>query len=371
MKQLLLMCLLLFSFFGCTQQKRVHLSGKVVKIGVLAPLSRENKRYGYQSLLGLEFANKHKTVLANGDEIVLEIVDTNSSSQGTQKALQSLLDKNVTAIISFVGSGNMLALKNMLHKTDTPMIVTLATNDEITTLNDSISQICMSNQREALVAAHYIKDEKFINNVGILYYKENPYSFALTRQFRDYYTKIHGKELFCLDFSRRNALQKLQSKDLKNVKMIFSVLNAKESVKVLKILQNSDTKLLFSDGALSSAKEMLKDDLHYFEGSYIIEHYAHDMRGTKDYKSLQCFLSNKNLQDSSYAFLAYDAYALLYYTLQNCSGYKRECINALFQNSDIIEGIAGNFSMENAKAKRKIYIDKIENLRLKREIVTY
>ena len=371
MKSFITLCLLVVLLVGCREEKKIAFSGKSITVGILAPLSGKNKRYGDQSLLGFEFANRHKQMLVNGDKIVLEIVDTKSTPEGTKEALEELIDKNVTAMISFVGSGNMLSIKESLQKIDIPMLVTLATNDEITKLNESISQVCMSNKREALVAAHYIKDEKFINSVGILYYKKNPYSLALATQFRDYYRQIHGKDLFFLDFSRRNALQQLQSKDLKDIKMIFSVLDAKKSVKVLKFLQAKGIKLLFSDGALSSAKETLKKDAHYFNGSYIIEHYASNMRGTKDYKKLQKFLERENLKDSSYAFLAYDGYALLYYALSNCPEYEKECINALFQNSDIIEGIAGNFSMENSQAKRKIYIDKIESLRLKREIVTY
>ena len=371
MKVIIVLCLLALSFLGCMEEQKIQKSGKVVKIGVLAPLTRANKRYGYQSLLGLKFANRNKTVLANGDEIVLEVIDTNSTSDGTKKGLKELLDKNVTAILSFVGSGNMLSLKEMLTNVKIPILVTLATNDEITKLNSSISQICMSNQREALVAAHYIKDEKFMNEVGIVYYKNNPYSRSLATQFRDYYKQIHGRNLFFLDFSQKDSFTTFKKKNFKDLKIIFSVLDTKKNLKILEFLKNKDIKLLLSDGAFSSAKETQAQDLHYFNGSYIIEHYASNMRASKEYKKLQKFLAKENLKDSSYAFLAYDGYALLYDTLNSCVDYDQECMNALFQNSDIVEGIAGNFSMENAQAKRKIYIDKIENLELKREIVTY
>jgi len=363
--------LLALIFQACTPEKKIRPSGNVITIGILAPLSRANRKYGYQSLLGIEFANRHKTYLRNGDKVVFEIQDTKSSPEGTQEALQTLVDKNVTAIISFVGSGNMIALKNMLQKIKIPMIVTLATNDEISKINNSIAQICMSNQREALVAAHYIKDEKFINSVGILYYSDNAYSLSLATQFQKYYKKIRGKDTFFLDFSQKEALKKLENENMKDVRIIFSVLSSKDTAKVLKVLRRKGVPLLLSDGTFSSAKESVKDDLHYFNGAYIIEHYASNMRGNRDYKKLQKLLATEHLEDSSYAFLAYDAYELLYYALQNCPKHEQKCINALFQNSDTIEGIAGNFSMQNAKVKRKIYIDKIENLRLKRAIVTY
>jgi len=367
----LLLLLLIFSLSGCLEEKKIKPSGKSIKIGLLAPLSRINRKYGYQSLIGIEFANRQNRYLKNGDEIVFEIADTKSSPEGTKEALAYLIDKNVTAIISFVGSGNTLAIKKSLQKSTTPMIVTLATNDEIVSINDSIAQICMSNQREALVAAHFIKDEKFINSVGIVYDKTNVYSNSLAMQFQEYYKGIHGKDTFVLDFSQKNAIEQLKKENLKDVKMIFSTLRAQESAHVLKVLKPKHVKVLLSDGSISSAKESAKNDLDYFNGAYIIEHYASNMKGNKDYKKLQKLLKKEELIDSSYAFLAYDAYQLLLYALENCPKQEQKCINALFQNSDVIEGIAGNFSMENGKVKRKIYIDKIENLRLKKEIVTY
>ena len=371
MKIVLWLLFALLFLSACHPQKKIIASGKSVTIGILAPLSGLNQKYGLQSLLGVEFANKREKYLENGDKIVFEVVDTNSTPEGTRVALQSLADKNVTAIISFVGSGNMLASREVLQTMKIPLIVTLATNDEVTALNDFVVQICMSNQREALVAAHFIKDEKFINKVGILYNKTSPYSLSLATQFQKYYKEIHGKELFFLDFSQKNALQILKRKNLFDVKMIFSVLRAKDNVAVLKVLQKTQTDLLLSDGSFSSARENVQDELYLYNGSYIIEHYASDMKVKSVYKKLQKVLIEADRKESSYAFLAYDSYRLLVYALQNCPKYEEECMNALFHNSDIIEGIAGNFSMENGKVKRKIYVDKIDGLRLKKEIVTY
>jgi len=372
MKSFILLLIIAILFLtACQKKEKITPSGKVLKIGLLAPLSRINRKYGYQSLFGIEFANSEKKYLTNGDKIEFHIVDTKSSIEGTQRALQQLLDQNVTAIISFVGSANMLSLKKQFKDIKIPIIVTLATNDEIPLLSDSISQICMSNRHEALVAAHYIKDEKFINSVGLLYDSENPYSYSLSTQFSKYYKSIRGKNTFVLDFSNKNALKKLQNIDFKDIGMVFSILRAKESAKALRILNIKGIKVLLSDGTLSSAKVNVKKGLNLFNGAYIIEHYASNMNGNREYKKLQKILQKEGFEDSSYAFLAYDAYSLLVYALENCFQYEQKCINALFHNSDVIEGIAGNFTMENGKVKRKVYIDKIENLRLKQEIVTY
>ena len=57
--------------------------------------------------------------------------------------------------------------------------------------------------------------------------------------------------------------------------------------------------------------------------------------------------------------------------LQNCPKYETQCINAMLRDSDIIEGIFGNFSMKDAKSRRAIYIDKIKDAKLIKEVVIY
>jgi ABC-type branched-subunit amino acid transport system substrate-binding protein len=372
MRFVLMAVILLVGLSGCMQQKKIKKSGRVVKIGVLAPQSRENRKYGIQSLMGINFANKEQRFLDNGDEIVLEVIDTNSSQEGTKSAFKALLDKNVTAVISFVGSQNTIGLKDILKKSHTPFLATLATNNEISRLSDDVVQVCMNNKDEALVAAHFIKDEKFVNRVGLIYDQDNAYSRALAEEFALYYKKIRGDIAFYIDISKEGSLQELQEQDFSKVKMIFGTAGVKGSIKALKILKaKKSVEFLASDGLLSSAKESMKSDLNLLNGIYIVEHYASDIKKSRAYRKLQKILKKEELEGSSYAFLAYDSYQLLRYVLNNCQKYDKECMRALFHNSDVIRGIAGNFSMIEGRAQREIYIDEIENLRLKKVIISY
>jgi len=369
---LLIALVLLGSLSGCKKEKEIKKSGKVVKIGVLAPLSQENSRYGIQSLAGVRFANKEHRFLKNGDEVVFEIIDTNSSKEGTQRAFKRLVDKNVTAIISFAGSDNTLGLKENLSKSHIPVIASLATNNQISRLSQNIVQVCMSNKDESLVAAHFVKDEKFIKRVGVVYNANNAYSKALAKEFTHYYKKLYGEVAFSLDLSKKGALEALGEEDLSQIKMIFYTAGVKDSIAVLKILKSkANATMLASDGLLSSAKENIKDDVNLLNGIYIVEHYASDVKGSSTYKRLQRVLKKDAIEDSSYAFLAYDSYELLYDVLNSCPSDKEQCMRALLHNSDVVRGIASNFSMIDGAVQREIYIDKVENLRLKKVIITY
>jgi hypothetical protein len=82
-------------------------------------------------------------------------------------------------------------------------------------------------------------------------------------------------------------------------------------------------------------------------------------------------LEKNGFKESSYAFLSYDSYQLLVSALNSCSEYNKECINAIFKNSEIIYSALDDFSMINSKVKREIYVDKIKDSSLFEDVVIY
>jgi len=360
---------------GCDyfEEQKITPSGKVVKIGVLAPLSGQHKRYGRQSLLGLKSANKINPYLSNGDRVVFEVVDAKSDNNGSLSALLKLKDKNVTSIISFLGSNHMLALTPYFDIQKIPVVATIATHSDIPKNSHYVSQVCMSNHMQTLVASHYLRDEKLIENIGIVYNKESMYSQSLADEFQKYFKDIGGKIDFYIDVNSDRGFKKFLSHKNRTTQMLFNVIDAELSVELFNALHSIDwhLEILGTDGLLSDALEHSSHDIALFDGIYVVEHYAHSKKLTKKQKQFKHYLNNKNLQESSYAYLAYDGYQLIRNALQNCPKYETQCINAMLRDSDIIEGIFGNFSMKDAKSRRAIYIDKIEDAKLIKEVVIY
>jgi ABC-type branched-subunit amino acid transport system substrate-binding protein len=362
-------------FVGCDYFEDVKIvpSGKVVKVGVLAPLSGQHKRYGTQSLLGLKSAHKMHQYLTNGDKIIFEIVDAKSDNNSSLEALCKLKDKNVSSIISFLGSNHMLALSPYFDMKKIPVIATIATHSDISKDTQYVSQVCMSNHMQTLVASHYLRDEKLIENIGIVYNKQSTYSQALADEFQIYFKDIGGQIDFYIDVSSEEGIEKFHSQKNETTQMLFNVTDAEQSVTLINALHalHWEIEILGTDGLLSDALEHSSEDVELFDDLYVVEHYAHNKTVTKKQKQFKNYLNNKNLQESSYAYLAYDGYQLLMNALENCQNYERQCINAMLHDSGIIEGISGNFSMKNAKANRAIYIDRIKNAKLIKEVIIY
>ncbi len=366
-KIFLVLFLTLF-FTGCGDSGQTIKSGKTIKIGILAPLTGDSVRLGHQSIIGIEAANKIKKYLKNGDEIVFEIIDTKSNIQSAKYAFKQLVKSDVKVIFSFMGSTEMVALKSSFNKAKIPIISTLATNNNITSRNGYVAQVCIDNYTQVLVASHYIKDEKFIDNIGVVYDKRSVYSNSLAREFKKEYSFIGGKVDFFIDISDDNGLEEFKKFDKKNIKILFNATDAELTTKIIN-MQNNKFEILGADGLYSGALELDKTSL--FKGISVIEHYAHNVDKSKDRKRFEKLLNKENFKESSFAFLAYDGYSLLTYALEHCESYEKKCINKVLHNSKIITGIAGNFSMINAKAKREVYIDKIEDSILKKEIIIY
>ena len=360
MMKFLLLVFLLNIFTACTNDEKITPSGKKIYIRILASLSGNKQQFAHQSLLGMKTANKMKKYLSNGDEIALHVEDTKTKKESFIKALNKI-DKS-KIIVTFEGSNTLLNLKENLLKVKIPIISTLATNNKITSLNQNMIQVCMDNNTQALVAAHFVKDEKFINHVGIIYDKTNKYSSELAKQFNDVYTSIGGNTNFIYDISTPDDFEKFKAEDKSKINLLYSVVNAQQEVVIVKLLkeQNVQIDILSTDGLFNNALENEKDNIALFDGTYVIEHYSHKKLKNKHYQILQ---------DSSHAFLAYDAYQLIYYALDNCVEYDKECISSILKNSAIVKGISGNFSMVNSKAKREVYVDKIEGTKLVKVIV--
>ena len=354
---------LLFLLLGCEESVKITPSSKIITIGVLAPLSGTHKNLGIQGVIGVKSALKMSRYLDNGDEIVLKIVDTKSTQDDSKKALEILVDAEVVAILSFMGSGRTLALKDDLNAAKIPTIATLATDNNIVSLNGYISQICMDNDTQVIVASHYIRDDELIQNVGIVYSSDSQYYSLLANNFKEYFVKIGGKVNFLIDVSSQKGLDEFNNIKSSSVNMLFSSTKSEITPKIVNIIKERrfGFKVLGVNGSLSSEQD----------GFYVLEHYADDVLKSKKRKKLETILKKEKLKNNGYAFLSYDAYELLQYALNNCKKYSGACINSLLKNSDIIEGVSGNFSMIDSRAKREIYIDKIENGRLKKEVVVY
>ncbi len=373
MRVFLLVLVGLLFFTSCDNTHTIVKNGKTVQIGILVPLSGKNKRFSKQSLAGLNAARDMQTYLKDGTEIQFIILDTKSDLSEARKMFYALKKQKVKAIISLMGSDMMLAMHSIFQENHIPIIVTLATDNQIVNLSDTISQVCFTNKTQALVAAHYLRDEKLLSNAAIIYDRSNHYSYALAKEFKKYYQSIGGKVDFYLSINTPKELNKFKNQKNITSDALYITSNVITTLDIIKMMKKVSPRLKYisGDGLLSSTKALDKVDASILDGVYVTEHYASNGKKDKKIRDLEKLLHKEGYDESSYAFLAYDSYLLLQSALNQCKNLKNQCINNSLRNSMIIHGSSGNFNIRHGEAQRRVFVDKIENMKLYKEIVTY
>ena len=362
-------------FFGCSNSDKVkYKSGKNVNIGILAEYSYNHTDIADQSIAGALAINKLRPYLSNGDKINFVIVNTNGTPKEVQKGLKLFEKKGVVAAFCFFGSTQIYEVSKVLAKNRIPLIATLATNDDIPFIIKNITQVCFNNHRQALITAHYIKDELLYDNVAVFYHKNSQYSTALANKFKTYFLSLGGKTTLYADSNTPEDMQKIKYLKSLNTQMIYSATDAKSVMMIQKNLQKNHIKLpiITSDGFISSIFGIQKTvPIKKFNGIYTTEHYAHNIKKSYLLKAFDKKLQSKGYQESSYAYLAYDGYSLLKSVLDKCKGYEKECINQHLRNSSLIKGVVSKFNTVNGETEREVYIDKVKNGKLLKKVVVF
>jgi len=209
-----------------------------------------------------------------------------------------------------------------------------------------------------------------MKHVGIIYDRSSIYSTELAKEFRDIFKSLNGEIDFFFDIKDKDTLKDINASD---TEIIFNSIDSTMTTKIMKMLKNKQwhVEMLSTDGLYSENLQANKKDIGLYNGTYVIEYFSHDIYKNKQRKLFEKLLAKDGYKESSFAFVAYDGYKLVAYAFETCPDYNKECIEAVLQDSETIEGISGNFSMIDGKARREVYVDKIEDGMLKKEVIIY
>ncbi len=374
MIKIALMILLLFATSGCVKEKKADTRGyKKVYIGIIAPVTGKNRRFFSPSILGVAWAKQVAGVIKEKKVVlVYDVKDTHSTKNGALQALREFAkDKKYVAVISFMSSGRILALQKSIEKLHIPFVATLATSNHLVAKDGYITQVCMTNQRQALVASHYIHDEKLIESVGVVYNATNSYSKELATQFSQNFSKIGGHIVFFKDVHNGKTLRQLPLD--KKPLIIYDTSSVKTTLKLLQDIHEHSlkTKIFGSDGLLNEVQRNYKHEMSLFDGVLLVEHYASNQTTSKKRRQFVKFLEKKGMQENSYSLLAYDAFILIRDAIVWDNNPSRENINKEVRNSKTIDGVYGKFFTQHGKIKREIYVDTIQDAKLYKEVIIY
>jgi branched-chain amino acid transport system substrate-binding protein len=359
--------LLSFVFWlnACDQAPAIQPSGKMIKIGIIAPFSGFDLAKGREGLNGMETALQLQPYAHNRDGIELIWENDKDDPALTVRLLEKLVkEDNVSAIVTFSSSGPVLAMAAVADTYKTPILAALATHPDTTEHNDYISQLCFDDTFQGTVAALFVRDELLFDSVAVFSNPDSNYSSNLATEFERKFKSLGGRitdRVFLTEQTKDQAYT-LKSVYAKNPELLYLPVKARDVIEVIKATEELDwnPRVMASDGLLATIFAQHDEELDLLEGILATDFYHSAMPLTAYGKKIRAIYDGKA---TSYAALGIEAYALLLDAMNRCSmPDDRECINNEIRATTLFTGLMGKITIDsNGKAERPLVINSIKD----------
>ncbi len=378
---LLILVVVAFSLFNCGGNKN-----NVVKIGVYEPASGDNGAGGKQETLGVQYANKlSPTVVIGGKEyqVLLEIVDNESSNDKAVTAASELVSKGVSVVLGSYGSGVSIAASDTFANADIPAIGITCTNPQVTQGNKHYFRICFLDPFQGTVLANFAVDNFKAKKAYCLAKLGDDYSVGLCNYFIEAFKKLGGTVVFetfpegTSDFAAYVANAKNQGADV-----FFSPVSIEAAALIIEqaSTQGLSVPVLAGDTwdsnvVLAAAKG---SNVQVFVTTFFVEGSTETkvvdfVNGFRNYINTDATAKTNNGGDdeiSAVSAMGFDAYYTALEALKNAGSTKGSDVMKALPSTKYT-GVSGIIEFdETGDAKRDVaYVKKVNNTTAKWEFI--
>lgn len=354
---------------GCEpDDTRIDQVQKIVKIGVIAPLSGDDKNWGESGLLGVETAiDLARSEIGNIRFELIKKDDGNEPATAQNVFKELVVDHNVSAILMLSGSASTLGVAELADHYQTPIVSTLSTHPEATD-NKWLSQIMFDDRVQGTVAALFVLDEMLIDRVGVVKNSQDPHSTFLANQFTEILREAGG-EIKTIDIAVSDLESEVRQLSEEEFEFIYLSVSADEVVEFEQMTRTIGwhPQTMVSDGILAVILLDHTKDVLVVDGMLATDVYSVGIDLT-DYgkKITDNFESLFDKPATSITALSCEGTSILLKAIQSCGDEpNKTCINLVLRGGREYEGIIGPILIdENGKAERPVFINRINNRKL-------
>ena len=164
---------------------------KIVKIGVLEPLTGSDAAGAADEVKGIEIANSIYGFV-NGAKIELVYADNQSEVSLCDAAVNSLVEAGAVVILGSYDSVLTLASSDVIKENRIPAIAITNTNPIVTSTNNYYFRVCYTDEFEGNAAANYIYNQMQTTNTAIFYKEGYDYASALASAYKAEMENLSG-----------------------------------------------------------------------------------------------------------------------------------------------------------------------------------
>ena len=360
----IILSFLLFSTLASTEEEKI-------KIGLLIPMSGENKNLGEQIIKATRLALKD----INNNRIEIYPKDTKSNPKKTLSSAIELKQKGINLVIGpvfykstlYLDEINDVTFLSLTNKTlDLPKNIISSGVNSTSQLN-TIKKFIKANEIKKTIFLtpdldYNLEIKKGIKNSKIKILKEYNYSTdptKLTKQIE----KITNYEIRKQNLI--DEIERIENSDENNKEVILEKLKKKYTLGKVKFeaiiiadfeesLKSVITSLLYSDVSPKNKffitfNQWFDESLLKEPGSQPIYYPSINQKNLEDFK--RKFFNEFNQEPNHLSLLSYDLVGLVYYLSLNTD---LSNINKIFKKKNSFKGKIGVFEIENNKINHKL-----------------
>jgi len=365
---------------GCqNREATITPSGKVVKIGVIAPMSGPDKKSGENALAGIQTALQLQPLLHNGDKIELVVEDSQGTPEQTLSSLEKLhREEDVSGVLLMAKSDAVLPLVPVADQYKIPILALIATHPDITKNNQFISQLSFDDIFQGTVAALYVRDEMLIDRVAVFYDPGNSHYSFLENEFVRKFASAGGKivERIPVNSETGDIRKDLERLRKSHVQLLYLAVPPGQVINISRSAEKIGwtPKKMGSDGLLAAIVLQHREAIGLVNGMMATDIFSNVQPKTKyGQKIFKLYRKLFSEPGTSYTILGGEGTAILTHAIDRCSSkYDRLCVNHMLRNTQGFEVFSGILTMhEDGKAERPVFVNHIAGQEMKFLVKVY
>ena len=241
-----------------------------LELGVILPLSGEYAHYGKETLRGMNVAVEtlnSERVPAGLPEVKLQVIDTDSIPYRALAGYKKLVNRGFPLVIGPGPTDETRLLIHGVNDSGIPLLMPIASGDNITARGNSIYRVCITDGFQAQVLVDYMRNELGISELAVMIdlQKDASYGRNLAQAVSNKFKNAGGRVTITESFrdGAKSFTDQLIRVISRNPQAIFIPASASSSARFVR-----EARLLGYEGWIVGSDSMAEPDfLNYLDGS--------------------------------------------------------------------------------------------------------
>lgn len=333
-----------------TEDKAAGTGEKVVKIGLITPLTGDVKTFGEstQNAFNLAIEQAGNKV---GDFKIEPVVadDRNDATEAVNVASKLISQDKVNCIVGPLTSKTTIPVSELCNSSKIPMLTNTATNPKVTVDNGKRKEYafraCFIDPFQGKVAAKFALDTLKKKTAAVLYDQGNDYTIGLSNTFKENFTAGGGTVTDFLAYSQNDVdfSAVLSNIAKKNPDVLYLPDYYQKASLIGKQARDKGIKAVFVGGDGWDSADL---DYATMAGGYFTNHYSSEDKRPEVQKFINDYKTKYGSVPDALATLGYDATNLMLNAIKTANSNQPEDIKKALEQTKDFMAVSGSITFD-------------------------